>query len=51
MYCKEKEHSKNCIFFLHKDMIHLVKEVSRGDEGDDGGALKETRAGEKMAKK
>ena len=29
MYCKEKEHSKNCIFFLHKDMIHLVKEVSR----------------------
>ena len=36
--------------FLHKDMIHLVKEVSRGDEGDDGGALKETRAGEKMAK-
>ena len=33
--------------FLHKDIIHLVKEVSRGDEGDDGGALKETRAGAK----
>jgi len=28
-------------------MIHLVKEVNRGDEGDDGGALKETRAGAK----
>lgn len=56
MYCKEKEHSKKLYLFLHKDMIHLVKEVSRGDEDDDGGggALKETgrrKEGKKISPK
>lgn len=31
-------------------MIHLVKEVSRGDEDDDGGALKETGRGKEGKK-